>query len=345
MLFTEMIAQIAVGVAVGFLGYVYIAIRPPAPKICGSPGGPPVTSPRIKLSDGRHLAYKEKGVAKEIAKYKIIVSHGFNDDKDFNLPVSDELVNDLGVYILSFDRAGYGESDPNPTRSVKSDAFDIQELADKLQLGPKFYLIGISLGAFAVYGCLNYIPHRISGAALVVPAINFWWRCFPANISKEGFERLPFQYQWTFRVAHYAPWLLNWWMTQKRFPSVSMMHGNPDVFNHSDREILAQLAASPKEGQEKTRQQGVHECLHRDIMVGFGKWEFDPTDIINPLPNNEGSVHMWQACEDKSIPLVLNRYLSQQLPWIRYHEVPDAGHFLIYNPKFCEAIFESLLSS
>lgn len=88
MLFTEMIAQLAVGTLVGFLGYAYLAIRPLPSKTCGSPGGPTVTSPRVKLSDGRHLAYKEKGVANEEAKYKIIVSHGFGDSKDFSLPIS-----------------------------------------------------------------------------------------------------------------------------------------------------------------------------------------------------------------------------------------------------------------
>lgn len=66
----------------------------------------------------------------------------------------------LGVYILSFDRAGYGESDPNPKRSVKSEAFDIEELADRLQLGPRFYLLGMSIGTHPVWSCLKYIPHR-----------------------------------------------------------------------------------------------------------------------------------------------------------------------------------------
>lgn len=71
-----------------------------------------------------------------------------------------EVMDELGVCILTFDRAGYGESDPNPKRSVKSEAFDIQELADQLHLGSKFYLIGVSLGTYAVWACLKYIPHR-----------------------------------------------------------------------------------------------------------------------------------------------------------------------------------------
>jgi hypothetical protein len=82
-----MIAPIAVALAVGFLGWACQALKPPPPKICGSPDGPPITSPRVKLSDGRHLAYRESGVPKEEAKYKIIAVHGFDSSKDLGLPV------------------------------------------------------------------------------------------------------------------------------------------------------------------------------------------------------------------------------------------------------------------
>lgn len=77
----------AAAAAVGFLGWVFQSLKPPAPKICGSPGGPPVTSPRVRLSDGRHLSYREMGVPKEEAKYRIIVIYGFDTGKDKILPV------------------------------------------------------------------------------------------------------------------------------------------------------------------------------------------------------------------------------------------------------------------
>jgi pimeloyl-ACP methyl ester carboxylesterase len=70
------------------------------------------------------------------------------------------LLEELGVYIVSFDRPGYGESDPDPKRSVKSLALDVEELADKLELGSKFYVMGFSMGGQAVWGCLKFIPHR-----------------------------------------------------------------------------------------------------------------------------------------------------------------------------------------
>lgn len=43
---------------------------------------------------------------------------------------------------------------------MKSEAFDIQELADKLQIGSKFYVIGISMGGSTSWGCLKYISHK-----------------------------------------------------------------------------------------------------------------------------------------------------------------------------------------
>lgn len=63
--------------------------------------------------------------------------------------------------------------------------------------------------------------YRLSGATLVVPLLNFWWSRLPQNLSSSAFKKLPIQNQWTLRVAHYFPWLLYWWMTQKWFSPFS----------------------------------------------------------------------------------------------------------------------------
>lgn len=78
----------AAAVLVILLAWVYKAIQPPPARICGSPDGPPVTSPRIRLADGRFLAFKEAGTPKEMAKHKIISVHGFDASKDFDIPAS-----------------------------------------------------------------------------------------------------------------------------------------------------------------------------------------------------------------------------------------------------------------
>uniref|UniRef100_A0A2P2KWR3 Catalytic n=1 Tax=Rhizophora mucronata TaxID=61149 RepID=A0A2P2KWR3_RHIMU len=270
-----MFAPIVLAFTVGLLGWAYQALKPPPPKICGSPGGPPITSPRVRLNDGRHLAYREMGVPKEEAEFKVIVIHGFDSSKDLPLPVSQELLEELKIYFLYYDRAGYGESDPYPSRSIKSEAYDIEELADKLQIGSKFYVIGISMGAYPLYSCLKYIPERLSGASLVAPFVSYWWPWLPANMSKESLQRLPTSDQWTFRVAHYTPWLLHWWMTQKWFPSLSILTGNLAIFSSQDIEIISEASKVPSAtqvgalsmfiyyvlGKRKKRKMCAHVCI------------------------------------------------------------------------------------
>lgn len=78
-------------------------------------------------------------------------------------------------------------------------------------------------------------------------------------------------------------------------------------------------------------------------MVHSGKWDFDPMELKNPFPHNEGSVHLWQGYEDRLVPFELQRYLVQKLPWIQYHEIPDGGHMITHDRNFLEAILRSLL--
>ncbi|GFQ06054.1 hypothetical protein PHJA_002749400 [Phtheirospermum japonicum] len=306
---------------VGFFAWAYQATRPPPPKTCGSTNGPPVTASRIQLKDGRYLAYVEHGVPKDIAKHKIVFVHGFSscrhDVSALTSNLSPDIVESKQIYIVSFDRPGYGESDPDPNRTVKSLAFDIEELADQLGLGSKFYIVGFSMGGQVVWSCLKYIPHRLAGAALVAPVVNYWWPGFPSNLSQWAYGLQPKQDQWAVRVAHYTPWLTYWWNTQKLFPASSVIDHNPAIFSNQDKELIPKALPI---------QQGEFESLHRDMMIGFGTWEFDPMDLKNPI-SGKGSV---------TLPI--------GLPWINYHELSGAGHMLLFADGKAELVVQALIA-
>ncbi|CAN1231729.1 hypothetical protein LINPERPRIM_LOCUS3468 [Linum perenne] len=293
---------------IGILAWAaYKSFRAPPPKICGTPGGPPVTASRMKLRDGRHLAYQENGVPKESAKFKIVFVHGFTSnrlDPMIITNLSPEAVEELGLYVVTFDRPGYGESDPDPNRTPKSLALDIEELADYLGLGSKFYVVGKSMGE--AYN--NQLP----------------------------------QDQWALRIAHHAPWLIYWWNTQKIFPSSAVIARRPETLSAQDKELIAKHGEG-RYHREAATQQGVHESLHRDMRVGFGKWEFDPMQMENPFPNGGGSVHLWQGDEDKKVPVKLQRFIAKKLPWIQYHELAGAGHALHFVPGMIEGVLRALL--
>lgn len=325
------------------VGAILWAIRAPPPRVCGTKNGPPVDSPRVRLSDGRYLAYKEIGVPRENANYKVIVVHGFDSSKDIHLPISRELINELGIYVLTYDRAGYGESDSNPERTVKSEAFDVQELADALRLGPKFYVLGVSIGTYTTWACLKYIPNRLLGASLLVPVINFWWPSFPRELRDNEFKKQPKKDQLKLWISHNAPALVYWYMSQKWFTSCSIMARDPIIFNKRDFSILTEMQKIPNPNEHKIRQQGENESLFRDLKVHFGNWEFDPMKLENPFPKNEGVVQLWQGREDALVPVKLQRFLAKKLSWIKYYEVPDGGHLLIHDPGLCTSIFKALL--
>ncbi|KAK1429548.1 hypothetical protein QVD17_11759 [Tagetes erecta] len=336
---------------VGLSAWAYQTARPPPPRTLGSPNGPAITSQRIKLHDGRHLAYEESGVPKDTAKAKIIYVHGFGSSKSYHpfaTVASPALVKELGAYFVSLDRPGYGESDPDPKRTVKSLALDIEEFADQLNLGPKFFVVGYSMGGQVIWSCLKHIPHRLFGVVLISPAVNYWWPNLPSNLANEALSRQLKQDQWSLRVARYMPWLTYWWNTQTWFPCFSLIHGNPATLSPPDVKILSKIfsTADPLQLQIMTthpKQQGEFESVHRDLNIGFGKWDFDPIDLENPFPNNNKSVHLWMGDEDLIVPVTLQRYIAKQLKWVNYHEVTGAGHTLPYADGVTDNILKTLL--
>ncbi|KAL0537900.1 hypothetical protein IC582_026891 [Cucumis melo] len=340
-----MVSGVAVVLLIGFLGMFYQAKQlPPPSQINGSSSSSnnlPVSSQRIKLTDGRYLAYTERGVSKDKANFKIIVSHGFGSSKDMTILASQELIFELGIYFLLYDRPGYGESDPNPNSSVKSEAYDIQELADQLQIGSRFYLIGVSMGSYSAWSCLKYIPERLAGTALIVPLVNYQWPSLPFSLIKEDYRRKLLKLGlW---LSTYTPGLLHWWVSQNWIPSTSVLEKNPVFFNERDIDILKTIPGFPMLSKRMLKEQRVFDTLRSDFMMAFGKWEFDPLELSNPYGGNESSVHIWQGCEDKVVPVELQRYVSRQLPWIEYHEVIDGGHLIIHYEGLFDTILRSLL--
>ncbi|PWA52207.1 hypothetical protein CTI12_AA457040 [Artemisia annua] len=141
---------------------------------------------------------------------------------------------------------GYGESDPDPNRTLKRSTLDIEELSDQLGLGSKFYVVGFSMGGQVIGTCLKYIPHRLAGAALLAPAVNYWWPNLPANVSKEAYSKQFLHDQWFLRVAHYLPRLTYWWNKQNFFPSSSVISHSPAILSRQDIELVPKFTVGTK---------------------------------------------------------------------------------------------------
>lgn len=97
-------------------------------------------------------------------------------------------------------------------------------------------------------------------------------------------------------------------------------------------------------GQVYPKQQGECESIHRDMVVAFGPWDFDPMEIEDPFPEGKGLVHMWQGDADGLVPVALQRYIAKKLPWIKYHEMPNTGHMFLALKSAQDAVLDALFA-
>lgn len=320
----------------------YIYIQPPRPKICGAANGLPVTAPRIKLRDGRFLAYKEAGVPKKEARYKIVAIHGYGGSRHAMLGgLSEELMSELQIYVVGFDRAGYGQSTPFPQRTIKSDVYDVQDLADGLELGSTFYVAATSMGGATGYGLIKYLPHRLAGVVMFAPVANFWWPGLSPSTVNVAFSGQAIGDRMALRVGHYAPWLVYWYMNQKLFPTSSTVAMEKLQLDEIEGLRCSGLHAEVAEMLEPA-QQGKDESQYRDFKNVFGTWKFDPFKLENPFSKMKGSVHIWQGDDDYLVPVALQREVAKALPWVQYHEIPGASHSLLAMPGQADVMIRTL---
>lgn len=159
--------------------------------------------------------------------------------------VMQEVMNELGLYVVSFDRAGYGQSDPNPKRSIQSDAEDVVDLADRLGLRPKFFVIATSYGGYTGWGLLKYRPERLAGVAFSAPGVNFWWPGFSKAEMTKAWGSLETGDKLSLTVAHHLPSLTYWFNTQEWFPKTTIESKDGFLHYHEkDQELIKTVLSS-----------------------------------------------------------------------------------------------------
>jgi pimeloyl-ACP methyl ester carboxylesterase/glycosidase len=121
----------------------------------------PARDRRLRLRDGRQLAYAEWGVPDGSP---VLLLHGMPGSR---LLCPDELATTAaGVRLIAFDRPGYGGSDPRPGRTIVDGADDIEELIGKLDL-PPLPVVGWSSGGPYALACAARISKLVSAIGVV----------------------------------------------------------------------------------------------------------------------------------------------------------------------------------
>jgi pimeloyl-ACP methyl ester carboxylesterase len=115
----------------------------------------------IEMPGGRALAFAEWG---RPDGFPVIYHHGTPSSRLEHWPDGASLAQ-LGVRLVTFDRPGYGRSEPLPGRTLLDVAADVERLADHLGLD-RFALSGMSGGGPFVLATAYALADRVDRAAI-----------------------------------------------------------------------------------------------------------------------------------------------------------------------------------
>lgn len=270
----------------------------------------------IRTPDGRQLAYAEWGSPDGFPTISI---HGTPGCRLGRHPNQD-LVRDAGVRLVTFDRAGYGQSDRNPGRRVVDVVPDVRALADALGFD-EFALAGGSGGGPHTLAVAALMPERITRAACIVGIAPYdalgwdeWTRDMdPMNVKEfgwavEGEDRLAKELA---REAHE--------MRKRVEVDPSRVLGD-FVLPEADRKILARedIAQIIRDTTEEQFASGVWGWVDDDLAFTRA-WGFEPSAVKVPTA-------IWWGAEDVLVPPQHGEWLAANVPDPVVRVMTGAGH-------------------
>jgi pimeloyl-ACP methyl ester carboxylesterase len=270
----------------------------------------------VRAADGRTLTYLERGPA---GGAPVFYLHGTPGSRLSRHPDAD-LYERLGVRVITYDRPGYGGSDPDPGRSVASAVEDVRTIAGALGI-ERFGVIGISGGGPHALACAALLPNLVARVAVLVS---------PAPIDDPDFDWLEGMSELNVREFRAAM------ESEEAFaaevaPFVEALRTDPGAFVDAlaaklpepDQAVLARpevreaLAASSAEAVRA----GTDGWLHDDRAFG-APWGFALEDVVI-------ETRLWHGDLDVLSPRSHSEHVVRRLPNASLEVVPGAGHLLL----------------
>ena len=271
------------------------------PRVRFRPMSPPA-SLLVRLPDNRSLAVEEYG---DPGGPPVFYFHGWPASR-----LEAGLIPGLPVRLLAFDRPGYGRSTPHPGRTLLDWGRDVAVVADRLGLR-RFHVVGLSGGGPYAVAAAHAMPDRVRSMALVspVPPADHVPHRTPGIGHLFRLGRHPRLAHRLFAVAR--PLLRQRIITPRTVVGRNLPAADRVVMT---RTLMAGLGAVWREGFRR----GIHGALS-DAQVYARPWGIDLARIAVPTS-------LWSGTADSLVPEpALEPYRA--IPGIRWHMLPDEGHY------------------
>lgn len=269
----------------------------------------------LTLPDGRALAWTQSGAEGGRA---VLCLHGTPGSRMGRQTELDALVA-AGVRQITYDRPGYGGSDPHPGRSVADVVSDVRAVLDAAGVD-RAAVIGGSGGGPHALAVATLLPERCTVVHCVVgvapydaPDLDFFDGMDPANQRRFGLaagEREAVHEAFTEEVLRIA--------AQRTEDPASLM-GDMDL-PETDREILRRNADQTAVVLAEAFRQGV-VGMADDFAAMARPWGFDPRQAAAPVVVSYGE-------HDVNVPAGHGRWIAAHVPNVEVRVSTDAGHLM-----------------
>ena len=275
----------------------------------------PVREATCTARDGRTLTFLERGPADGLPVFAL---HGTPGSR-FIRHADPDLYDRHGVRWITYDRPGYGGSDPQLGRSVADAPTDIAAIADEL-----------GLDRFAVVGGSGGAPHALAcGALLADRVVRVGALVTPAPFDAEGFdffEGLADLNVKEFNAALAGREAIDAFVE----PYVEGIRADVDGVIE---EVLTELPEIDRRRASKPEQRAImRESWTEAVRQGVRGWADDDLAFAKPwgfdLERVTVETRVWQGELDVLTPRPHGEYVASRLPNARFELLWGGGHFI-----------------
>jgi len=266
----------------------------------------------MTLPDGRRLGYEVLG---DPAGTAVLVMHG-TPGSARQLAGLGRRAAELGLAMITPDRAGYGGSDHDPARTIGSGARDVAALIEHLGRAG-CAVIGLSGGGPTALACGVVAPGLVAavgtvgGVAPLVPRDP----ALPA-------DRLVTR---TARRSETAAWLLFAAILRagRRHPERALARFAA-LLAEPDARLLAEDAGIRAGFLDDLRHPSgtAARAAARDFRLFTRLWDVDIADMAVPA-------QIWHGTADRNVPVAHAQVVGARCPGARVHIVQGGGHMLL----------------
>lgn len=271
---------------------------------------------RVDTPDGRVLAVVEGGDPTGAA---IVVHNGTPMSRLLYEPNAAD-AGARGLRLIGYDRPGYGDSTPQPGRTVADAARDVETIADALGI-ERLATWGISGGGPHALACAALLPERVVAAASLAGVAPYGTNGLDwlAGMGESNVTEFTF--------ALKGPEYLEPFLRAERDVIIA---GGAEALTEALRTLLTPVDKAVLTGE-------VADYMFRAFRVGSEErldgWLDDDFAFARPwgfeLEQIGVPVQLWQGAEDRFVPFAHGEWLAKRIPTVEAHLSPADGHITL----------------